>query len=384
MSTESTLADSSSFGPWGAWVKGKVVHDFASAADNITLLAGTEVFIQKSSDIRGWTVSRVEDGRIAIVPSKYLEIDSEPQPGLPNHTFRPQLTVITAFSDAGATKSSQIDISQTVVPQTDWSGRGNHVDYRADEKVPLEELRFLGHGVNGGVWETRCPNGMLVAWKKKYCRKNIGPGEKKEIDLLKKLRHRHVIELVGTYTHRQFLGILLAPVATCDLATLLDDLNTSHFSPSSFSEESLQNLTNLDLLDGESTLSSVRTRGRLMNSLGCMASAVAYLHDQNVRHKDLKPSNILFSKDGMWLTDLDRSTDFSLLSTSLTDNGQRGTPKYFAPEVADYLPSGRSAGKICVGLGDSPLTMCCRHLCPRLYLLRGHGCQLGGQARAAD
>lgn len=238
----------------------------------------------------------------------------------------------------------------------------------------MKELRFLGHGINGGVWETRCPNGMLVAWKKKYCRKTIGPGEKKEIDLLKKLRHRHVIGLVGTYSHRQFLGILLAPVATCDLATLLDDLNTSHFSPSSSNEESPQNLKNLDLVDGESTLSSVRIRGRLMNSLGCMASAIAYLHDQNVRHKDLKPSNILFSKDGMWLTDLDQSTDFSLLSTSLTGNGQRGTPKYFAPEVADYLPNVRSAGKICVDLGNLPLTMYCRHLRPWLYLLRGHGC----------
>ena len=61
-------------------------------------------------------------------------------------------------------------------------------------------------------------------------------------------------------------------------------------------------------------------------------SAVAYLHDQKIRHKDLKPSNILLTSDNLILSDFGSATDFSHLSQSATDN-ERGTPKYFAPEV---------------------------------------------------
>ncbi|ORY19806.1 kinase-like domain-containing protein [Clohesyomyces aquaticus] len=80
-----------------------------------------------------------------------------------------------------------------------------------------------------------------------------------------------------------------------------------------------------------------------------MTSAVEYLHSQSIRHKDLKPSNILLSRENLWLTDFGMATDFSLLSTSATENGERGAPKYFAPEVADYTPSGRAADIFSLG-----------------------------------
>lgn len=66
--------------------------------------------------------------------------------------------------------------------------------------------------------------------------------------------------------------------------------------------------------------------------IGCLVSAVEYLHEQEIRHKDLKPSNVLLSSDGLDLSDFGSAKDFSLLSQSATDN-ERGTPKYFAPEV---------------------------------------------------
>jgi serine/threonine protein kinase len=38
-----------------------------------------------------------------------------------------------------------------------------------------------------------------------------------------------------------------------------------------------------------------------------------------------------------------------VLTTSVTDNGERGTPKYFAPEVARFEPSGRAADIFSMG-----------------------------------
>jgi serine/threonine protein kinase len=93
-------------------------------------------------------------------------------------------------------------------------------------------------------------------------------------------------------------------------------------------------------------------------------SAVAYLHDQKIRHKDLKPSNILLTPTSLILSDFGSATDFSLLSQSATDN-ERGTPKYFAPEVcvfsgppeimltimqvAEWEPNGRAADIFSLG-----------------------------------
>jgi serine/threonine protein kinase len=84
-------------------------------------------------------------------------------------------------------------------------------------------------------------------------------------------------------------------------------------------------------------------------TLGCIAGAVAYLHRQEIKHKDLTPSNILLSSNGLWVTDFGTATDFSVLTTRATENGERGTPKYFAPEVAVYAPSGRAADVFSMG-----------------------------------
>lgn len=40
-------------------------------------------------------------------------------------------------------------------------------------------------------------------------------------------------------------------------------------------------------------------RARLWESYGCIASAILYLHNNSIRHKDLKPLNILLSHDGL-------------------------------------------------------------------------------------
>jgi hypothetical protein len=78
----------------------------------------------------------------------------------------------------------------------DWSGRGtSHVDYSKSEALPLIQGRFLGYGMHGGVYETSC-NGIALAWKRKYCTRRVGHRERREIEIIKRLEHRHVIRLV--------------------------------------------------------------------------------------------------------------------------------------------------------------------------------------------
>ena len=81
----------------------------------------------------------------------------------------------------------------------DWSGRGSHAEFKRGETIPLEKGRVLGYGMNGEVVEATC-KGVIFALKKIYNRNKVQIGQMKEIDVLKKLKHRHIVRLVGTYT----------------------------------------------------------------------------------------------------------------------------------------------------------------------------------------
>jgi serine/threonine protein kinase len=183
--------------------------------------------------------------------------------------------------------------------------------------------------------------GHKLALKRMVIKRKLGGKEKREIEILKRLSsHEHIIQLVGTYTHRQFLGLLLYPVAVCDLHTFFEDVEAWHDT----GQESNSVETRKDLLDAaqESRLEALGYNFPPTNwhyqaspvyyQVGCLISALSYLHDEKIRHKDLKPSNILLSKSRMWLSDFGSATDFSLLSQSATDN-ERGTPRCFSPEV---------------------------------------------------
>ena len=254
----------------------------------------------------------------------------------------------------------------------DWSGRGSHAEFDPNEVVPLEEGRFLGSGVTGGVYETHC-KGVAVAWKRRFCRRKIGDAEKKELNILKKLQHKHIIKLVGTYSQGPILGLLLFPVAVCDLATFFEDVETL-FHPLPKDAPLPERLEKLGLRKDETLGMFLQERfasTTLASIIGCLASAIQYLHSQRIRHKDLKPSNVLLSKFRIWLTDFGAATDFSQLSQSETDRGDRGTPKYFAPEVANWLPSGRAADIFSLGcIYLEIVTLICQIPLKELKLLR--------------
>jgi serine/threonine protein kinase len=266
----------------------------------------------------------------------------------------------TAYSPNNTSLTQQPPCEYIAGVPLDWSGHStSHVDYNKSDVLPLTQGKFLGHDMHGGVYQTNC-NGVKLAWKRKYCRCKIGEREKREIEVIKKLSHRHIIRLVGTYTHGPFLGLLLWPVATCDLASLLEDgdwlQKRAHLKkrlilelPEDSMEQTEEREARLRALGISTRISSNSAVAFLKRTIGCIASAVAYLHESDIKHKDLKLSNILLSRDGLWVTDFGSATDFSVLTSSVTDDGERGTPKYFAPEVARFEPSGRAADIFSMG-----------------------------------
>jgi serine/threonine protein kinase len=248
-----------------------------------------------------------------------------------------------------------ISIISTGPPQWGhWHPRGSHVDFTSDEQPQLQEVRCLGSGASAYVYETRC-QGIALACKRMYCRNNDAIGKRRqEAEILKKLSHLHIIQLVGTYTHQNFLGLLLWPVAICDLTTFLKDLDgLKEFSATNgdFDAEALDRLQRLNISSMEEGIKELvdNSQRRIFQSFSCLTGAIAYLHSQKIRHKDLKPSNILLFENNILLSDFGISTDFSALSNSETDHGARGTSRYFAPEVARFEANGRKADIFSLG-----------------------------------
>lgn len=127
-----------------------------------------------------------------------------------------------------------------------------------------------------------------------------------ELKNLKALRHKHLVNLIGSYTDRTFVGLIMDPVADMNLATYLS-----------------------------ATTELEHRKHCLRRFFGCLASAINYLHSQKVRHKDIKPENILVKDRTVLLADFGTSHNWADDSKSST-SGTVGifTRRYCAPEVA--------------------------------------------------
>lgn len=81
----------------------------------------------------------------------------------------------------------------------------------------------------------------------------------------------------------------------------------------------------------------------LRTYFGCLASALSYLHARQIRHRDIKPPNILVKKDRVYLADFGIALDWSEMTRGTTTADTAKSPIYCAPEVARSEPRGASA-----------------------------------------
>jgi len=73
---------------------------------------------------------------------------------------------------------------------------------------------------------------------------------------------------------------------------------------------------------------------KLCKWLGCLANALAYIHSKGIRHKDIKPKNILVNGDDVLFADFGSSHAFLDEERNTTDGPAYGhTLMYCASEV---------------------------------------------------
>jgi serine/threonine protein kinase len=199
--------------------------------------------------------------------------------------------------------------------------RARHGHFGDPTEVPLKKIGELGKGGYGYVDRV-----VSTISHREYARKLIPRGRTfkkdkqvlkdftKELSNLKRLSHKHLVELVGSYTDSRFVVILMLPVADTNLQMFLER-------------------TDLD----------EKSRSFLRPFFGCLTSALCYLHDNRIRHKDIKPSNILIKGDQVYFTDFGTALDWSDRGSSITATSAPTTPRYCAPEVMAYTQRNSSS-----------------------------------------
>jgi serine/threonine protein kinase len=77
-----------------------------------------------------------------------------------------------------------------------------------------------------------------------------------------------------SYTDPKYFALLMSPVADCDLS--------AYYALARDSRDKLS---------------------LLRSFFGCLANALRYIHGVRIRHRDIKPQNILVKGDRVFLTD---------------------------------------------------------------------------------
>ncbi|KAI3394333.1 hypothetical protein diail_2885 [Diaporthe ilicicola] len=192
---------------------------------------------------------------------------------------------------------------------------GVHLHLAGSGDDYFRPIKPLGMGRYGTVDQVFSTNTCRV-----YARKRIVRGHsplvdehllkqfESEIQALKRLWHPHIVKFKGSYTDQKYLGIIMIPVA---------DMNLDEYLKDTSQDENLR-------------------RRRLRSFSGCLATALAYLHQQNIRHNDIKPQNILVANSNVYLSDFGTSKAWGTegQSTTFAQGKHEGyTPRYSAPET---------------------------------------------------
>ncbi|KAM7214098.1 kinase-like domain containing protein [Rhypophila decipiens] len=222
-----------------------------------------------------------------------------------------------------------------------WSGIGKHTPANdfADAKK-LHHHRFkrpsdkpLGSGSFGLVEKVHYvhSNRTICLARKQipYQRRRTIEIMREEANVMEKLDHNHIVKLVGTYCVKpNELFILLWPVAVCNLDELFNDLDA--LKSGHGDNDILAGLEALELRQTGNATNSITAY--LQQLIGCITRAVAYCHEANIRHLDLKPSNILLNPGRVYLADFGIARDVHDRDCTMTI-GPQGTPKWRAPEI---------------------------------------------------
>ena len=244
---------------------------------------------------------------------------------------------------------------------------GKHCDIsRNVGRIPLKWRKFISDKTNASI--DMYEAGPEFSFQKPFVVKTIRETDTqkaremtaKEVENMKDLRHPHVAALLATFTYQARISILIFPAACCDLhqfmkrmskgfekdwvtshsdctSTVDSDMTNSRPRDSNVSSASKHKKNDPQEVPGEPwplTRAIDKQIEMLRGYFVCLSQALSYLHASGVRHKDIKPENILIDESGsVILTDFGISRRFPKHAPHATNNEWNFTRKYASPEI---------------------------------------------------
>ena len=236
-----------------------------------------------------------------------------------NPLFRPPDPVGSQMIFSGTTQQHFHNLLTPPMVAFEYGlGAIRHYTYPRGTLVPFQTLRNLGRGSMAHVEEVYIPPYRSFVRKtflltmssdlRLRCRDIIH----REIQVMSRLTHMHIVKVIGSYDLEPITStILMSPVGDNDLKMFFDEL--SEIPPG--------------------TREWDNRRSWLWKWVGCLTSAIAYIHSQGICHKDIKPSNIVHKGDNVYLTDFSSCGQFNIGGTTSTGADARTTLVYRAPEL---------------------------------------------------
>jgi serine/threonine protein kinase len=228
--------------------------------------------------------------------------------------------------------------------ETNWSGRGQHVEFDASDPAEIDSLLIsrgiLGHSSIALVQKVICKR-ILLARKKIRCNWRLKREDViKEVEHPQKLQHSHIVRAVGTYVFSKELCILLYPTTEWNLESFLD---------ACVEQESTWAWTRTDLLPFQTSVNN--NLSSLLGFFECMAATMHFVHSRLVKHMDIKPSNFLVKEVGgdypsyrIYLADFGISRSYQNHEDVETDSGIACSRTRSAPGVVKQETRGFKAG----------------------------------------
>ena len=174
-----------------------------------------------------------------------------------------------------------IDEMRKIVDTTTLGkGKQNLVSSLMESNIPLESLQkhaILGAGTFGQVWLVshvgsdghRRAYALKIQSKFELVENHQAKGVVQEKNLMQQLHHPFLINLVQTYSDRQYVYMLLGLVQGGELFSLLH----------------------------QSTYDGISERDAKFYSAGIL-EGLSYMHRRHILYRDLKPENVLIDSEG--------------------------------------------------------------------------------------